>query len=298
MFRKPRHWRLAILFVLFLPIHCSRETNVQKSLDNPVPSGTCGQAQTEAFRLVQKADYEAALRRYHDSLSLCGDSAGSLQRSQFRITDIGRAAPAQCPRVLELFREVPPSERIDYLQNSLAVHSFCSSDNLAPYLDHLVEAESRETYGAEGSLFHDLVEEYENARLSRWAKKPELHLQHLKSATRALCRGDILPEAIRSLEKGNGTEQTPVSGTLGLWILQPAASIDKETRSCLAAAAARMQASLPRFHPEFQRQANECLTGVRSCPIDGACAESQIKCLPRRQASARGIFRSRQRNRV
>ena len=73
----------------------------------------------------------------------------------------------------------------------------------------------------------------------------------------------MFSEAIRTLERWNGREDSPAGGLLGFWTIQPVDSIDDRTKACLGRAAAEIEVNLDRFPSENRWQLKEWLAWYR-----------------------------------
>lgn len=263
----PRSIRTGILAILLASVvflGCSRDLDSERDPPGRALPSTCGEAQIKAIRLTNQFRYAEALEFDGYALKLCLDTPKILYLVLHRVADSGRLDHRLCPRARGLFEGIPPAKEIDYLRPALALQFFCGNKSLAsPYLDELVELEAREISGSADSTLRLLVREYESARLFHWARNSEEQWHHLVLGTEELCSERMFSEAIRTLERWNKREDTPVGGLLGFWTSQPIDSIDENTKACLGRAAAEIEANLDRFPNENRWQLKEWLAWYR-----------------------------------
>jgi hypothetical protein len=259
-----RHWpgKRALLWALvgaFLSLQACGQADHPQGGRAGSPPAACGQAQAEAIQLETQSKLDEALDRHGEALQLCRDSGEAMDRELLSISAMAGKSPGLCRKAEELFRGVPPSDRIDTLRARAAMSYFCPGGGAAqPDFSRLAEVEGRLLYGDKGPMLRELIVQYESAFLYFRANKPAEHLQALRAATREICREGVVPLVIRGAERRDVSEATP-AGTLGLWILQPSGALDTEMRACLARIAPEVEAALGTSSEETQRDLKQWL---------------------------------------
>ena len=245
---------IGLLAWMFLSIQCSPERSDQETRPSGVNRNTCGQAQIDAWKLVSAADYEKALDRYREAIDLCQPNTQALARVLNGIAGIPRLEPAHCPDAYALLGEIPPLEESDYFRAAAYLHFVCSKpDEVSAVLQQFADLQAKELDATEPDLYQPIVFNIEYARLYYRAGAIADHLDSLKSATQLMCEPDVLPLAIRTMERETGRMYNPMGGTIGFWTVHSVDEMDQATRECLARAVEEMERGLDSFLPRFQR---------------------------------------------